>query len=98
MKTTIKIENNIVSLEYDWCDWDMNTVRIRREFMVPAGGGYVREWDELRKNWRQVCDRLASRGNTLHTRNGELDNLLAIIRSEWRAARRAEKRASEANW
>lgn len=98
MKTTIKIENNIVSLEYDWCDWDMNTVRIRREFMVPAGGGYVREWDASRKEWRQVCENLSTRGNTLHTHNGSMDHLIAIIRSEWQAARRMDKRESVANW
>ena len=98
MKTTIKIENNIVALEYDSWDWDMSAGRNRREFMVPAGGGYIREWDDHRKEWVQVCDGLANRGNTLHTHNGSMANLLAIIRSEWRAARRQAKRESVANW
>ena len=60
--------------------------------MVPAGGGYVREWDTNRKEWTQICEGLATRGNTLYIRNGGMDNLLAVIRHEWKSARRAEKR------
>ncbi|MFZ1538222.1 MAG: hypothetical protein WAT23_12655 [Chromatiaceae bacterium] len=98
MKTTIKIENNIVVLCHDAQDWDMETTRVRREFMVPAGGGYIREWNDHRKEWVQVCDGLANRGNTLHTHNGSMANLLAIIRHEWQSARRLAKRESIANW
>lgn len=98
MKTVIKIENNIVSLEYDSWDWDMSAGRNRREFMVPSAGGYVREWDNSRQEWVQVCENLSSRGNTLHTHNGSMANLLAIIRHEWQAARRLAKRESVANW
>lgn len=98
MKTSIKIENNIVALEYDSLDWDMETTRVRREFMVPSSGGYIREWDAIRKEWVQVCDNLSNRGNTLHTHNGSMANLLAIIRRERQAARRMEKRESVANW
>lgn len=98
MKTSIKIDGNIVALSYDGQDWDGNTTRITREFMVPAGGGYIREWDAKRKDWQQVCDGLSNRGNTLHTHNGSMANLLAIIRYEWRAARRQAKRESVASW
>ena len=98
MKTSIKINGNIVALSYDGQDWDGNTTRITRKFMVPAGGGYIREWDADRKEWRQVCDGLSSRGNTLHTNNGDIDNLLAIIRREWQAGKRADKAAERASW
>ena len=98
MKTTIKIDGNIVALSYDEQDWNGNTTRITREFKVPAGGGYIREWDAERKDWWQVCDGLASLGNTLHTHNGDLDNLLAIIRREWQAGKRADKAAERTRW
>jgi len=94
MRTTIKVENNVVALCYDSTSYDMAESRVRREFMVPAGGGYVREWDAYRREWVQVCDRLANRGNTLYVRDGGITNLLAVIRREWRAARRDEKRES----
>lgn len=88
MKTKIsysEIQKSIVIAEYDDC---ITGERRRREFMVPANGGYVREW--VRGDWKQVCDGLSDRGDTL--RLGECGDLLALIRREYRAMRRAEKR------
>jgi hypothetical protein len=61
--------------------------RLTREFMVPANGGYVREW--VRGDWKQICDGLSNRGDTLHLNKS--GNLLGVIRSEYRAMRRNEK-------
>lgn len=76
---------NYVVVEYD--DTFTGTRRIR-EFMVPAQGGYVREW--IHGDWKQVCEHLSNRGDTL--RLGAGGNLLALIRREYRAMRRDEAR------
>jgi len=44
-----------------------------------------------RGNTAQVCERLSSRGSTLHCSN--IDNLPALIRREYRAMVRANNRA-----
>lgn len=78
-------QKSIVVVEYD----DVVTgSRRRREFMAPPGGGYVREWSG--GSWKQVCYGLSGRGATL--RLGSDEDLLAIIRREYRAMRRAEKK------
>lgn len=75
---------NTVMCEYDDA---ISNERREREFMAPAAGGYVREM--VSGNWEQVCDGLANRGPTLYLhKNGDL---LARIRSEYRAMRRTEK-------
>lgn len=87
MKTKIrrsKVQESIIVTEYDDC---ITGERRRREFMVPANGGYIREW--VRGDWKQVCDGLSDRGATLYLGAG--GNLLAVIRREYRAMRRAEK-------
>lgn len=63
--------------------------RIERTFSCPPNGGYV---VEMFKNGdsSQVCDRLAHRGSTLRCANRE--NLLALIRREYRAMRAVERR------
>lgn len=85
MKTKIWQDGNRVVVEYD----DVFTgERRRREFMVPANGGYVREW--ISGGWRQVCDGLEALGDTLYLPEGA--SLIALIRHEYRAMRRAEQR------
>lgn len=79
------IQKSIVIAEYDDC---ITGERRHREFMVPASGGYVREW--VRGDWKQVCDGLSDRGATIYLNAG--GDLLAVIRSEYRAMRRAEKK------
>ena len=60
-----------------------------QEFWVPSRGGYVRSGDN------QVCEYLASTGNTLSVRDPA--HLLPLIRAEWRRARETEQRAA-ARW
>jgi hypothetical protein len=48
--------------------------------------GYVRD-----KRNRQVCDDLSTQGNTLTSPANDVAALLALIRSEYRSMRRAEK-------
>lgn len=60
---------------------------VERDFFAPAAGGYVKE------NWsdpRQVCERLASTGNTLlwYPSEGPLSQM---IRRERAKALRAER-------
>jgi hypothetical protein len=98
VKITIKIEGNTVVLSYDGQDWLGNDTRITREFMIPAGGAYVREWHPDRKEWRQVCEGLATRGNALHSHTGDLNHLLAIIRREWRRCQPVDKAAGAPPW
>lgn len=64
----------------------------KREFTCPENGGYVREWDASRKDWRQVCERLADQGNTLTCRSR--DDLAALIRTEWRRSRQFQARVN----
>ena len=52
---------------------------ITREFFIPPGGGYVREYD-LDKRFPQVCQYLDRRGQTLSAANTE--ELLALVRTE----------------
>lgn len=78
-----------VTVEYDE-NWSGETVRVFRTFTCPQDGGYVRE-RMSNGNWEQVCDGLAGRGSTL-TCSGR-DKLLDLIRAEYRAMRREEKRA-----
>ncbi len=81
-----KISARVVSLQAE----NPQTGEVEtREFWVPVGGGAVREGE------KQVCDGLALRGATLQA--GGPDDLLPLIRREWRRARAAEKRAA-ARW
>lgn len=61
-------------------------------FWCPPGGGYVRRETAHAPGalGQQVCERLASRGRTLEV--GDPDDLLPLIRREWKAARAAERR------
>jgi len=80
-----------VTLEYDdEHHWTGETVRVRREFICPYEGGYVRE-KMSNGNWEQVCERLAGKGGTLSC--ASRDRLTDLIRAEYKAMRRAEKRA-----
>jgi hypothetical protein len=78
MKTKITHAQATVTIAYTniWGD------RISRTFWIPAAGGYVRE------NSQQVCRKLSTRGDTLMSTRA---TLLADIRREYRAMRRAEK-------
>lgn len=76
-----------VILSYDVEDYD-GVRRVERTFTCPLDGGYVKEYRN--GEWRQVCNRLAHTGNTLTC--SSRDKLLDLIRREYRAMRRAEKR------
>ena len=93
MKAKISAENYRVTLSYDEEDiCSGETVRVERVFTCPQDGGYVREYRD--GDWKQVCDRLGSMGSTLSCSSRE--NLLALIRREYQAMRRAEKREKNA--
>lgn len=77
-----------VTLEYDGDDYFGEPKRVSRTFSCPMNGGYVLEFDG--RDWKQVCDRLSSTGSTLHC--SSRSNLLAMIRREYKAMRRADKR------
>lgn len=75
-----------VTVEYD-CAFTGD--RVSRTFTCAQEGGYV--WELLKGGDRQqVCDRLGSRGSTLAA--ASIETLPALIRGEYRAMRRAEKR------
>ena len=57
-----------------------------RVFWIPTNGGYVREGAHHTANDRQVCLRLTHRGNTLKA--VDADDLLAVIRAEWKVYRK----------
>jgi hypothetical protein len=84
-RTSIKANGNLVVLTYVE---SMTDESVTREFMVPSTGGYVREW--IRGDWKQVCNGLAQTGETLTA--ADPVHLLKLIRGEYRAMRRAEKR------
>ena len=69
-----------VTIRYD----SIHGARVTRTFTCPMQGGYVRD---LQHN--QVCEHLASTGPTL---KADHSTLAAVIRREYRAMRRAEKR------
>lgn len=86
MKTTItKIDSNTVTLT---AIDPVTEERIERTFTVPTNGGYVRD-----ERGRQVCKRLANRGDTLTATDA--DDLLRTVRSEWAAYRRRAKREDQ---
>lgn len=75
------LSTGAVSLEYD--DEDTQE-RVTRTFCCPSSGGYVRELH--RDEWKQVCNLLAARGETLTCpSDSELPDL---IRTEYKAMRR----------
>jgi hypothetical protein len=87
MKTRIETtDNGNVKITYTdyWTDEDRT-----RTFFCPDEGGYVREWLKHGNN-TQVCDQLAHRGPTLRCTNRA--DLPEMIRREYKAMRRAEKR------
>lgn len=79
---------NTVTLAYDAVDYEGNDSRVTRHFSCSSDGGYIYEYCG-RGGRRQVCEKLASRGNTLAAWNPK--NLLYIIRREYRAMRRVER-------
>lgn len=86
MRTTIQATSpNRVTLTHT--RWSGE--RVTMYLVAPAGGGYVR-FD----HGGQVCDQLASTGPTLHWPGTY--PLIDLIRHEYRAMRRAEKRFLEA--
>ena len=90
--TTNKLDAS-VSVEFDAESPDFDnyeTIRKTRTFSCPRDGGYVIEHIG-RGNTAQVCERLASRGSTLHC--SSIDNLPALIRREYRAMVRANNKA-----
>lgn len=97
MKTTFSSTAKsrvVISYDVEDCSSDTGTKRVTREFSRPASGGYVVEW--LRGGeTTQVCDKLCHRGSTLHC--GENTPLENIIRREYQAMRREEKRETYGN-
>ena len=90
MKTTIKTNSNgSVTVSYDSTGWRGEDVRVERTFFCPTTGGYVREYDD-KGQYPQVCDGLSNRGSTLDCPSRA--KLPDMIRREYRAMRRAEKR------
>lgn len=86
MKTRIYQEpNGNVTVESDdLFTGDRSTVT----YFCPGSGGYVRIADGNR--YPQVCEKLYSRGPTLMCSSA--DDLLRVIRREYRRARNIEKR------
>lgn len=78
-------DTGTVVLAYD----DEDGSRIEREFMVREEGGYVREHNPRTYEWKQICERLSSRGPTLMASSRAA--LADVIRREYKAMRRAEK-------
>lgn len=86
MKTTITSdESGYVTISYD----DKYDGRVTRRFFCPTDGGYVRESDAMH-TYPQVCERLANTGSTLMC--SSRDQLINLIRREYRAMRREEMR------
>ena len=71
-----------VTLEFDN---DMGERVTRCFFVAGSKGGYVKEWDN-RGGASQVCGKLRDRGYTLVSTH---EGLLALIKREWNAAKRA---------
>lgn len=80
-----------VTLSYDFEDCN-GVTRVERTFSCPPEGGYVIE-KYPSGDWKQVCDRLSNMGSTCSC--SSRDKLPDMIRREYQAMRRAEKR--EAN-
>lgn len=83
MKTAIKsISNSRVEIKFE----DLITGDIYEyDIWAPADGGYVRYNGD-----KQLCERLSCRGNTLYW-SGKAP-LVDLIRREYKAMRRADKR------
>ena len=79
MKATITADaQGYVTLRFDH---PLTDERVTETFACPLGGGYVRD-----SKGRQVCDALATTGSTLLC-SGR-DNLINVIRREYRQMRR----------
>ena len=75
-----------------WCIDAFTGKRVERRFWAPPTGGYVREVTRERPGvlGKQVSGGLYYYGPTLSVSHP--DDLIALIRREWRKARRAEAR------
>lgn len=87
-KTTIKLtaDNEATLTAVDPLGWDDEPVTW--VFWIPINGGYVRLGANHMGDDPQVCRALKRTGETLTARDGAA--LLATIRREWQARRRAE--------
>ena len=91
MRTKITTEiNGHVTITYE----DDCGERVSREFFLSRDPGYVRELDS-RQTFPQVCERLASTGNTLMCSRDELED---TIRREYRRMRRARRAEMLPRW
>lgn len=92
MKASIRTDvQGHVILSYDHEAPDGEVSRIERTFHVPTPSGYVREY--LRNGeMTQVCEKLVHRGPTLSCSR---ERLAEVIRKEYRAMRREEKRENQ---
>jgi len=82
-----------VVLSYDAEDFG-GVRRVQRTFACPVIGGRVSEY--INGDWKQVCERLSNTGQALHV--GSREKLIDLIRREYQAMRRAEKREAKSNW
>jgi hypothetical protein len=92
-RTTIKpLDDNHVVIRYADC---YTGEIIEREFWAPSGGGYVREIDAAHPGTtgRQVCELLEGVGPTLYW--GGHGRLIDVVRREYRAMRRVERREQQ---
>ena len=91
MKAKItKTTTGCVALAYDSHGYDADR-RVVRLFCCPIDGGYVTE--QIKGEWRQVCERLSSTGITLSC--SSRDALGAMIRKHYQSMKRAQSRAEE---
>jgi len=84
MRITVESSGWVVITYWD----DIEGAMVERVFSAPTRHGYV---IEHMRGWRtgQVCEQLASTGTTLMASS---DTLSRVIRREYQAMRRAEKR------
>lgn len=87
-KFTINEYHQVV-LEYDEEYYSLHASRVMRTFTLPIGSDYVVEIFKSGDR-SQVCERLYHSGHTLTCNDHQ--NLIDVIRREYRAMRRAEKR------
>lgn len=83
-KTQITQTGRTVTISYDDA---FTQERVTREFF--SNGAYIYEAGKNGSSW-QVCDRLETKGSTLHAPKSD-KKLIDIIRSEYKSMRAAEK-------
>ena len=89
MRAHFRQEGNSVIISYDTFTFGgYDRQRVTREFMIPTGSRYVMEWRD--GQYKQVCDRLGVSGSTL---TASRETLIDVIRREYNAMRRAQRKS-----